>query len=233
MKSIVSEYELLEFCRCPLRVSGPPVPKHEFGPRLDTAVTELIQQTFNGSCPTKSQIIQKLDAVREFNRLQDKKPKNPVEGAAYRARMAVADSLLSILRSYKILQPVTKYRLKVGRIQVDGEYAIFRDTLDRNPLILHLRSDDAVTRGCKSVPNFSSYARHWHVLTAHEYRDASILTLHVPSGQSQTHWIPLHYSKRFVQSAVDAYQLKIQFPAPGTHCLTCPSQASCINEVVV
>ena len=38
-----------------------------------------------------------------------KKPKNP-EGrrAAYKARMAVADSLTGIFRFFKVLQPVTK-----------------------------------------------------------------------------------------------------------------------------
>jgi hypothetical protein len=70
-------------------------------------------------------MIHKLDTVREFNRLQSKKPKNPWEGAAYQARMVVAESLAGIFRSFKVLQPVTKYRLKVGRLQIDGDTQFF------------------------------------------------------------------------------------------------------------
>jgi hypothetical protein len=229
MKSIVSEYELLEYCRCPLRVSGPPVPKHEFGSRLSTAVVDLVQQAFNSSAPTKPQIIHRLDTVREFNRLQDKKPKNPEDGAAYKARMTVADSLAGIFRSFKVLQPVTKYRLKVGRTLLDGDYAILQNRATPEPMILQIRSDQT-TEECP--PNIISYARHWHLLTAHEYRDASILSLHIPSGQTRIQWIPIHHSQKFVKAAVEAYQLKIQFPAPGVHCSSCVSQA-CLTEAVV
>ena len=84
---------------------------------------------FQRLTPTRAQIIHKLDTVQEFNRLQSKKPKNPEDGAAYQARMAVADSLAGIFRSFRVLQPATKYRLKVGRIQVDGDYAILREGL--------------------------------------------------------------------------------------------------------
>ena len=79
-----------------------------------------------------------------------------------------------------------------------------------------------------------SYARHWHILTApaHDYRDASILNLHVPTGKTWIQWLPLQHSQKFVKAAVEAYQSKLLFPVPGAHCSSCPSQA-CLNEAIV
>jgi hypothetical protein len=80
-----------------------------------------------------------MEGLNRFRRQADGRA-----GAAYQVRMAVADSLAGMFRSFKVLQPVTKYRLKVGRIQVDGDYAVLRDNLGQDPTILQLRADNLI-----------------------------------------------------------------------------------------
>ena len=102
-------------------------------------------------------------------------------------------------------------------------------------MVLQLRADELVTvpgsPGNWPPQNIISYARHWHVLSAHDYRDASVLSLHVPSGKTWVQWIPMHHSQKFVKAAVEAYESKLLFPVPGAHCSSCPSQA-CLNEAL-
>lgn len=233
MKSAVNEFELLEHCQCPLRILGSTaVPKHEFGARFSTAIGQIILRAFNGDIPAKSEIIRQLDAVREFNRLQPKKTRSKDTGPAYEARMTVATSILDLLRTHRVLQPVSRYRLKVNRIHVEGEYAVLQPANPKLktvgvPCVLQIRTDDlSVFPDCASCPsNFISFARLSHFLSGYEYAEARVVNLHVPTGYTWVHGFTRSRAEQFVNSAVGSYVNLRRFPAPGTHCSSCKSRA--------
>lgn len=92
---------------------------------MDVALTELVKEAFNGKTPTKPRIIQALDTVREFNRLEPKR-RNDEFSPSYHARLAVAGALVEIFRSFAVLLPVSKYRLQIDKLKIEGEYAVLR-----------------------------------------------------------------------------------------------------------
>jgi len=235
MKTVISEFELLEYCKCPLRVAGnTSFPKHEYGSQFTAVLSDLVLKAFNGVPVGLPDVVRPLDGVREFNQLDVKKTKKTVHGAAYAGRIAMAASIKSLLNVCKVLQPVTRYRLKVKNIQVDGEYAVFRRKND-DPLILQLRTDDlqSFPNNGECPPNFVTYVRFLHFLSCQEYQNARILYLHVPTGKMWSNNFSYALAQQFVESAVEAYLGKLQFPSPGSYCTSCHSLACfCLSKAV-
>ena len=236
MKSILNEFELLEYSLCPLRVNGAPLAKHEYGARLTNVMSSLLLQAFNGSAPTRHEIIAGLDTVREFSKLNARRPKDPHTGVAYEARLRVAKALLRILENWRVIQPVTKYRLKIDRFQVDGEYALLQG-VNRNlkvatwPTILQLRSSDIAFVRTQPAnvnmlvpPNLVTYARVAHFMSSKEYPQARVLNLHIPSGDTWHFGFTEATARGGLEAAVRGRTSQSFYPALGAHCASCSSK---------
>ena len=213
---------------------------------MDNALAALFLQAFNGSIPTKHEIHKQLDTVREFNRLQPKKLRKGVMGPAYEARLAVTNTLAGILDGYRVIQPVTIYRMKIERLQIEGEYAILESKYRLpgpfgfrfpGPFVFQLRSTDI--SAIQSVAGFEdrwplnvvSHLRLAHLLRELDLPEGRLISLHVPSGKLHTACVLRSGILRAADSAVRTYLAQAAFPTPGAHCQSCPSTA-CFADVV-
>ena len=206
---------------------------------MDNALAALFLQAFNGTIPTKHEIHKQLDTVREFNRLQPKKFKKGMNGPAYEAKLALTNTIAGILAGYRVIQPVTKYRMKIERLQIEGEYALLESKhrvlkhghLVPGPFVFQLRSTDI-----SAIQNIASFEDRWplnvvslfrlaHLLREMDLHEGHLLNVHVPSGKIHLLCSGKDTVLRAAESAVRTFLARPAFPTPGAHCQSCPSTA--------
>ena len=138
----------------------------------------------------------------------------------------------------EVLQPLSPYALPIGDAVITGEYAVLRSSRRRNhAFALYLRHKGIRIK--RLVPDVVSFARRldlgnrWTAPENRHWKVNSIGVMHywVSSDLSAEHKVDREFAAEVLRGAVNVFTGPA-FPAPGDHCLLCPTRACRPDDLV-
>jgi hypothetical protein len=227
----LSDRDLLEFMRCPLR--QPQVVTYNRPPDtvmaeevVKAALIEVFRSPDSSVAPSPSRIFGSMDEAwpgveaAGVNKQRFKKFLN-VSGRRSASR------LCGLLQRYTLFQPVTPYELNFSRAVVSGEYAVMASRKKPGKLlVLRVRLPGEAHR-----PDVVNHCRWLHLHT-YERRGVTSGTLNYCFG-SDEEWLERVLDEDAVRpsitSLIDYAISNASVPAPGAHCADCLTDA-CIGD---
>lgn len=219
-KPFVSELELLEYSKCPMRVYGVSEKDFYVNPQLFSALETLklcLSEQFNGR---HTSITSTREAFASYYAAFD--IKETVETAMQNA--GICSRINGILNShYDVVQPVTNYNLTIGPMVVQGSFAILRDLRDPVRLIALY---PALRFSGWSAPDVVSYAR-WLSMYVEKagYESLSVLRYSLSISTSVVDLFDVQQARAVLNGVVKAFDSHTYYPAPAAHCSTCVTNA--------
>lgn len=215
----IHEFALRDVCRCPLRRPDPCGPTAS---PLEIAVERTLRENlflaFADEFLSRKHIRDRLERA-----VQDAGDKNP----DWQRLPAIAERLDQITMRYRVLSPLTPYRLATAGAEVRGEYAILQRCGVKNEiLVLRLRGLENEHRQFKGFkryePDIVCCARLVHLINSEpKFRRFAVLNFHMSRDIAWRDLIDPGLARRSVEGAMRMWREGLIFPAPGYHCRDC------------
>jgi hypothetical protein len=136
-----------------------------------------------------------------------------------KASRGVARRIFEFLDKYEVVHPEQPYDLKVDKYTIQGRYALVRrKTQTGHPSVLVVHDRAPLY---KASPDLRSLARFTHANTTEYYKEIGILHLPLLRGQV---WSQVDINETLATTWLRAILDQIpgvQYPVPGSHCMSC------------
>lgn len=220
----IPETELVEFARCPMRVTDVPYPVSDLERDVQRVMANMLLASFLGRPVTLRDIRVGLD---KLNRKHPAELKN-----SEMTLVRISARLHDLFGRYKVLQPITPYRLNVEQLIISGEYAVLRRTNRKSEVsVLRLRGYKNQARAALLVkqqnpaPDLMNYARWLHLLqTEPDFHTHSVLNFHLFTARQWMDTPNLTAVKKALKAVSDVHLNGLRYPAPGGHCFNCQTR---------
>jgi hypothetical protein len=214
IKDPINEFQLLEYARCPMRVATEqPYAKTDLEQDAHSVLAGLLVASFTGEKVSLKQVREKLDKINK---------KRSVKYPELRL-VRLSSRLHELFTRYRVLQPITPYRLCMDQFCLAGEYAVLQRTNVKNEIAaLRVRGFGDDQYAGRNVPDLVNYARWFHMrMNELEYRNHVVLNFNVLNNVL---WLDT-YDEQLVRKSLGAcgkaWTEKLIYQSPGEHCSTC------------
>jgi hypothetical protein len=219
MKTI-PEQNLLEFTRCPLRLSETVLYARS---GVELGIRPILAEALLAAFEKKPK---PLKWIRDQMELQFRK--HPEEERPEASRIAAwAGRVYQLVRDYDVLQPFVAYRQNVRHTCVIGDYAVLRragKSASKQLLILK------PCFGKEPWPDVADYVRWLHLTEQDPEADLpAVLHYSFTTGFHCLSNFVYKTATAAVEHAVQSYLAGFFYPAPGRHCESCQTH-HCVTK---
>lgn len=217
---VIQEQTIERYLQCPLLVHSEPVNAEKCAYELSSWV---LRKAFDGKFKGTHQEI--LSEIRgKVIELWKDSGETSDPG---RLSRTTGFKLFNLILDYEVLHLEQPYNLILTGYTIQGKYALLRKRKGEemvHVLILHTHSP-AIRDKQALPPDVITMARLLHVRTNTKYSNA--IALHYPVFRGE-HWFNKDFnvslSKQYLENAIKALTLNINYPIVGDHCSKCVSK---------
>lgn len=222
-QTIVTESELVEFARCPLRVLG----EHVYSPTEEYSAAAAV---------IRSSALEAFDALTRpslneargaYENEWKKVSKRPINLEGAKKINGIAIRIRDLFENYNVIQPVAEYHLSFGWAYIHGACAVLEDR--KKPGVQLALELYAGGEGL-GFPGPVSYIRYLYAQSIQraalgDGQPSAVLRFDVSSPRSEVFQIAEPVARERIVSLLEHWASDRFFPVPGSHCESCLTKA--------